>query len=377
MLAFEPRHQQHYNTQFDMDSGIHHPYPDLTFQHVNSFESTSSYSTAPSTMYDMPSFAVSAPPPDMIKVEQYHRPTPSASPSQAGEQPPSSLSNASGQSIPSAASSAVGSPYSGNHGMSYTDGWTSVQGLGLMNNDGMVPDICFTTGMESEMVFAPDHKLTSFVGECDKISSVKTNSIPFSAASPSQSFVSPAIAVNTTLDPGITIDTILEQAESAVTTPKLGSSPLSSRRSSSSPISAAGVNSMRRMSKDNGEFRSPTTPASAVKQQFELPSSVHYSPAVTHRRGSLQKSVTGAGITKSRATPPYSPKRSFTSVPSPLQECPKHAYATQIHNSFFAQSSGSFLPPLESSCWFSLLYPVLSIALFLLVLSLKTCFTGC
>jgi hypothetical protein len=85
---------------------------------------------------------------------------------------------------------------------------------------------------------------------------------------------------------------------------------------------------------------------------------------MTHRRGSLQKSVTGAGINKSRPTAPFSPKRSFTSVPSPPHPgSPKHGYATQIHNSFFAQSSGSFLPPLESSCWFSLLYPMLSITL--------------
>jgi hypothetical protein len=37
--------------------------------------------------------------------------------------------------------------------------------LQSMNNDGMVQDLCFTTGIESEIVFAPDHKLISFVGE--------------------------------------------------------------------------------------------------------------------------------------------------------------------------------------------------------------------
>jgi hypothetical protein len=340
MLAFESRHQQHYNPHFDMDAGLHQPYPDLTFNHVNSFELNSSYSTS----YDMPSFAVSAPPPDMIKADHFHQPTPSAS-------LPPTLSNASVLSVPSAASSAVGSPYSGNHGVPYTDGWTNVHGLGLMNNNGMVQDLCFTTGMESEMVFAPDHKLTSFVGECADISSVKLNSIPFSAASTSHSFVSPSIAISTTLDPDVTIDTILEQAESAVTTPKLASSPVSSRRSSSSPISAVGVNTLRRMSKDHGQFRSPTTPASTIPQPFDTTSSIQYSPAVTHRRGSLHNSVTGAGITKARAAPPFSPKKSFTSMPSsPQPESPKRAYATQIHSSFFAQPSGNFMPPLESSC---------------------------
>jgi hypothetical protein len=225
-LAFEPQHQQQYNSHFDVDLGIHQPYPDLTFNHANSFESSSPSSSAPSIYYHGPSLPISAPS-DMMKMK-HCQPSPSSPLSQSAEQPPSTPSNVSSRSTPSAASSAAGFPYSGNPGVPYVD---NVHGLGFMNNDSMVPDICFTTGMETDMVFAPNQKLTSFAGECANISSVKSNST-----------------------------------------------------------------------------------ASAVPQPFEIPVSVQYSAAVTHRRGSLQESVTGAGITKSRAIPLFSLERSLTNM---------------------------------------------------------------
>lgn len=356
MLALESsRHQQSYGHHFSMDPNIHDPYPCLSLNSYDSFGSHASFSSAPGSYFDTPSFIVDAPP-DMIKHEQYQQTpsgSPSIAPSRSTEHPPSTLSTASGQSVPSASSSAVGSPYSGAaHGVPYQDAWNEMNhGLGLVptivGNDSFVQDFV-TSSMDSDIIFAHDKLPDHYVGEYANVSSLKSESIPFSASisQPAMCVSAPSLALSTSVeDSGMTIDTILDRANSAVTPPRPDSSPVSGRSNSTSPTIRGGQ-ATRTSSKDQRGFRSPTTPASATPITHAT-----YSPALTNRRHSLAQVI---GATPSRNSPPFSPRMARSSVPSPRPESPKQVYAGHFQNPFFAQSSGNFVPPLESSCWFSL-----------------------
>lgn len=353
MLAFEhSRHLQSYGRHFNMDP----TFPGLDMHPYGTFGSNSSYVPVSSAYFENPSFIVDAPQ-ESLKHDQYrHAPSDSSSITTSQSSEASVLSTASGPSVPSASSSAVGSPYLGHaHAMPYQETWTDMNaGLGLggpaiLSHEGYGTDFV-SSGLDHEVIFPPDKLGANFVGEYPQISSaIKPASIAFSIAS-SHSRVpndTPTLALDTTSTSEasvITIDTILDRANSAVTTPKL-SSPASGC-SSISPVVKSELD--RRLSRDDGNFKSPTTPASA---KATTPSTFSSSSNQPSRFAALPSP--NSATVKSRMEPPVSPQLSRQQARSqPGQDPYQHIYASHFQSPFFAQSSGNFVPPLESSCWF-------------------------
>ena len=116
---------------------------------------------------------------------------------------------------------------------------------------------------------------------------------------------------------------------------------------------------------------SPTVSSSVYSSPFSEPSSVasplttvspdmgnfsKFQDPLSTKQASENSQIQSSFITNpgwSVATPRQS-SSSFSSS--------SHHRDSQIHNSFFAQSSGNFVAPLESSCWFSLIpFPYTSI----------------
>ena len=229
--------------------------------------------------------------------------------------PPSSLSTASG---PSASSSTMGSPYS-NHGQTVPiPEWTST-GLGINPSivgggyDGFTPDFSYTTsGIEHELAFTDVSKSHVFVGECPKVSE-------------SSSSVSTFVPSNPTGMMGSLLDH--------------HGSDASTLRSTQSPRSAITPPS----SGSDFFFKSPSTPASST------------SPLSTRRFSVMSQGTSStAGRTQDCRSSPF--LSTTQSVQPDVIEQP--SYTTTYHQSpFFSQTSGQFIPPLESSCLFPLSFP--------------------
>ena len=316
---------------------------------------------------------------ESAKSQDHHGFTPAGSPcpsiSQALDHPPSTtLSSASGASVQSTASSAVGSPYShATHNLPSQDQWTeSHHGLGIASgvvhsNDGFGQDIPQWGGMENEMIFDSSKLQDNFVGESEKVSSSPVSpscSAPLSmpSCSASQVFPSgfsfPSQAVAPTSSGNgrnITIDTILEEVNCTI---QSSPSPTSTCATSVSPVCVPlnpGSMSSPRIARS---FRSPTTPASAMSPSFPSPA---YSPRSRQpglRRPSLTSSNTSrAQRTSVSPTETYSPYVRSLPVPELQEQFP----FVQSSSPFFGQSSGRFIPPLQSSCWFSFMHPLPSL----------------
>jgi hypothetical protein len=329
MLALEHSHQQrHFAQPFGVDSGLHDSYTDFSMNSYSPFDSMHSFTPLPYSTYDHPSFYVDTPP-ESFKSEM-HQSSPlngSLKPSShhSSELPPSTLSH----SIPSASSSTVGSPYSGHaQSLSHQESWVNPhEGLGL--SPALVSQEAFYHGfvgseLDSELTFGSHDKLSDdFVGECANISSARKRAGALFPGKFSSSSVSlqPSLAPTSSPEP-LTIDSILERAN--------GSSNAQSPRSLDSSNVTSIDNQGSQSSKSTNRFKSPTIPASAcpkIPKDTTTPSGALSPPAVHPNFRSGQSYM------------PHAPM-------------PSHQSGRQFQSHFFAQSSGSFMPPLESSCVF-------------------------
>jgi hypothetical protein len=342
MLAFEHSHQQHHFTQpFGYESDFYDSYADPSMNSYSVFDPIHSFASLPYSTYESPSFYMDTLPEGFkSEMQRSSSLTDSLKPASrhSSELPPSTLSSGSGHSIPSASSSAVGSPYSGHaHSFSHQESWVNPsEGLGL-GSSALVNQEAYYQGfvgtdLNSELVFGSRDKLSDdFVGECANISSTRKRSGSVIPGKFSQFPLPLQSCLASSSSPGpLTIDAILGRANGSSTTQ-------SPRPQSSSQVTS--IDNERSQSlKPTNLFKSPTTPASACPRTSKVATTL---PAAI-----------------SLPTDQPSPRPGQTFVPH--ASTPSQHQAGQFQNHFFAQSSGSFVPPLESSCVFSLhiLFPI-------------------
>ena len=295
--------------------------------------------------------------------------SPSPSISQALDYPPSTLSSASGASVQSTASSAVGSPYShATNTLPSHDQWTEPRhGLGIapeiVHNEGFGQETMFPmAGMENDLVFDGSKLQGSFVGESRRVSSSSFPSCqpsPTISSSPpalqpllSASSSSPRAMGRSTFSSrrNVTIDTILEEVNSEIASPRQTIFP-----TSASPVDPS-FGTLRTVYETNSPpvhlnyFKSPTTPASATSPYFSSAAI----PSRTNQRD-LGSQPGAAGLASSA-----SPTDRFSPYQRPIRSTVQDKFSVVPSQSpFFSQSSGRFIPPLESSCWFSWLTLIL------------------
>ncbi len=328
--------------------------------------------------------------------------SPSPSVSQSFDHPPSILSSTSGASAQSTASSAVGSPFPHemNHNTPGQELWfESHQGLGIAagvsRDEDFGGDLLTYSDLNGELVYDENkYPLDSFVGESIKIfsSSISTTTTASVLASVSSCTSSPILAPAPffsplALDASVatrinTIDTILEEVNSrmdspmtALASPEPVSSIEASPRSfrSTRPIIQPAHSSRH----GRNSFKSPTTPASAMS-----PFTPRFTPpAIGRRRESRSNSIGSRSDSRAQQSPALSSHRAHPYARPPQPPSPhSQTHFHQSQSPFFGQSSGRFIAPLESSCWFSsiactlvffpLLFSQISLDLFSLLFSL-------
>lgn len=323
---------------------------------------SSAYFAAPNALFDAHNQTVAQ---SMRRHPSSGSPSPSIS--QTFDHPPSTTSSASGASAHSTASSADGSPYANAiHSLPYQEKWPEpLRGLGI------APDIVTGTNFNNDP-FPPssfDHevmpgvdKFVNYVGEYEKnFPQSFPTSCPmaslFSSASPSQDFVPaftlPTLALDIKTGPrDVTIDSILDEANSKIENATHLVSPLSAASTAASPTSCTDKFQNTSPIESRPSFRPPRTPASAT---FRFPSraaSPHHSddPNFQKLPSDRAKGRGGPQLFSGRCNP--------HSRPTTLPSSHGHSIYEKNQNQFFDQSSGRFVAPLESSCWFSLLSPL-------------------
>lgn len=332
MLAFEQsRRHEPFSQYYQFEAQQH--YTELNMND-ESFQHAATFASLPFSYYENPSLFVEAP--QKLFDQEFRSPSSHSSHQQASlDCPPSLLSSASGPSVASASSSTIGSPYSVHaQTVPSQDNWNSQHGLGF--DPATIHHEVFASeyvgaGIDPELSFAVNEKTHgSFVGEWADLSSFQKRSSSFPVSISASSLSIPhQVRVTASPEP-LTIDSILDRASAASAVER--GSPNLTRGGLSGPIRRE--NSLALSS--DGVFKSPTTPASA-NPRAKSPTahtSIHaasYPPAASRVHNSQQ----------------LSPQSSPSSPPTPQQ----HGHNFQTH--FFAQSSGSFMPPLESSCSFS------------------------
>ncbi|CZS93397.1 uncharacterized protein RCO7_07724 [Rhynchosporium graminicola] len=235
----------------------------------------------------------------------------------------STYSTASG---PSATSSAMGSPHSIHGHLVPVPEWASQE---LGGNPGIVQYDNFShgndfsyqqaTGMDDFAIELNSSK-PNFVGECESVS--RSASCQHGSISSSSESFTPSSAF--------------------VTSPKMMVSTMDQMKVDTSVVSMA----------------SPITPFSAVRADFNENalrspvSSFSQSPSDSRRQSQSHHAhlYTSNGF-NSRSQDMRSPVSS-TSQNFPVET--SSSYASFHQSPFFSQSSGSFVAPLESSCWFPL-----------------------
>ena len=350
---------------FNMGSDFQH-FSDLASSTYDTYESVSVYSSAQTSYLGTPHLVVDAPKDNSRHVPRRYTPSasPSTSMSQSLDNPPSTLSSASGASVQSTASSAVGSPYShATRSLPGHDQWTdSHVGLaiahGVPHNDVYAHDTFPLPGMENDVAFHDSKFSGSFVGELRKISSSSTcsdhmSSPQISSRSASQSFIppfsTPPLALDTSVGTrNVTIDSILEEVNSNIDTPTQLLAPDSVSPANASPAAATRMQPASSPEQNSSAFKSPTTPASAMSPP--LISGVA-SPSQTRWYEPRRLSATFSDTVKAHSGSPLAsrrPRSTFTPV------SPEQCHWGHFQTPFFNQSSGRFVAPLQSSCWFSL-----------------------
>ena len=267
------------------------------------------------------------------------------------ELPPSSLSTASGPSVPSASSSTIGSPYSGQHSICYPEAWgPSNNGLGIgpaiVSHDGYLHDV-EGYDLEPELSFTITDKVSDdFVGESAGFPSVHAKSATlFSgrASELSSSLPSRNGRRASFEKSSLTIDSVLEQANTT-----------SARRQASFPLEVVSAPPVTQIPTTAAEghrdhppytgliFKSPTTlPSSLTKTAAWPPSALQLA----------SRSASSGSAASGLLNTPQGPSC------AQLDRTDASAGSHHFQPHFFAHSSGSFGPPLESSCRFPLFQP--------------------
>ena len=333
------------------------------------------YDDTPSQYYHASHLVVNAP---RIAVRhsapQY---TPSASPStslsHSGDQPSSILSTASNASMQSNTSSAVGSPYTqGAHVLTGQEQWAkSTSGLGFehdfVQDEGYPTEIFpFSSSTESEpSVYSTDRNFGACVGESQQVSSsVTSSSVPVLSPSLSASTgfssvytasPSPSLTLEKSVDPrNASIRTTMDEYNERNARPFFAQpAPLESQSLELFQSLPQGSGEKRFSEMTDPNFRQPSTPASATSPTVRRrvsPFVPQKAPRRAHSRPGPDRS------TAKKSSPihhPYERRASLTVSEGPGSK-------TFYQAPFFNQSSGRFVPPLESTCWFSLICVVLS-----------------
>jgi hypothetical protein len=240
-------------------------------------------------------------------------------------------SNYSTASAPSATSSAMGSPHSIHGHIVPVPEWAP-QGLGLnpsiVNYDNYGPGNEYTyqaQGMdELALEFSPA-KLSGFVGECQNVS--RSASRQHGSISSNCESIS---SLSTFLPSPNTLDTPTK-SDSAT---RLMASPIT-------PISAIKTDPRDDCFKSPSVSTFSRSPSFSRRPSQAFNTLLYASSSATSRTQEMRLSPV------STISPP------FTSEPSP-------SFTTYHQSPYFSQSSGNFVPPLESSCLFPLFMIYLS-----------------
>ena len=298
------------------------PYPDQSYMNTTSFDS---YQTHPAYVQpDQYSFGHDASFQSKSHVQShdtFHSPTHSTAQSFDVQQPPvlSSTSD-SGASAPSTISSAMGSPSMQPQG---ANNWANQQNMAMLPDivhpDGLGHDIFASTGFDIETIPVTDK---GCVGEFNNISSSQPaqSAFPFNFSPNPSSF-------DFTAPGSFAQDLSLPQLSTAAL-------PMSSGLSANMPLAITPPN-RDSMSPKDSFFKSPTTAASAT------------SPVLERVRGKRKSTVAHNAPKRPRASSPLTQAMSYNEADLPPRP---QAPLPTFSSPFFSQSSGYFVPPLESSC---------------------------
>lgn len=350
----------HYNLGPDFQN----QFPDFPTNAYDLCPLGSTFSTHVSNCYNPPDSVLVKPKeiPDPGQRQMPALSTPSPSVSQSLDHPPSTLSSTSGASARSTTSSIDGSPYShATSNVPVQEHWVdSQQGLGIVA--GIVPnenygnDLYSLNHLEHDLVLSGDKFPNHFVGELERFPS---SSVSSNSGSISQFSVPPTPVVSLILDTNvvtrdITIDAVLNEANGKIdkSTYSNSAAPAGLNHASSCYQVASQVPSP---SQSNGSFKSPTTPASAYSPLTPSTASPSSARQYRFRKHSLvdghdprMPGIHRKALAASHRWSPYD-------QPGTSLKSPGHFYRDQARSPFFGQSSGRFIAPLESSCWFSLI----------------------
>ncbi len=364
----DPRPDESYEIlHYNLGADGQQPFPELA---VTPYDSCPSGSAFPSHLSNGPMAPDTLPfkPKAMRELGQRPLPTastPSPSVCQSSDHPPSTLSSASGASARSTTSSAVGSPYS--HAASNIPGqehWVnSPQGLGIaagiVHSDGYGHDIYALTHLEHDLVLSGEKLSDHFVGELKGFPSSVSSSPCLSQTVVNPTAVAPLMLDTNVVTREITIDTIIREAKDGIEYPRCPKSPASGIVKHSLNWSQ-GITPTTSPSPSNRSFISPTTPASAFSPS--TPSTT--SPSPLRKHAFYKQSRIGGYEARTQGIPRRASGTSYRSSPYdqplPSSKSPSHQYWDQGQASFFGQSSGRYIAPLECSCWFSLSAPSIS-----------------
>jgi hypothetical protein len=294
----QPFHNSSYHNGFDMDQNPY-SYTREAYPTTTGFNSNSMYVEAPNYALESP---------EMRAV-------------------PSNYSAASGAST---TSSAVGSPHSVHGNIVPVPEWAP-HGLGLnpsiVTYDNFAPgnEYMFNpTGMEEFTLDFNLPKTNSFVGECKNIS----RSVSRQHGSISSTAEESVSSLSTSMLSPRALDMTIDQLQS----------PSTSR-----------------------SMASPKTPVSAVRSdfrdaRFKFPSVSASSLSPTSSRRPSQSFNTSHYAPSSAACRSKDMRASPVAVASQFSFAPEStsSFTTYHQSPFFSQSSGNFVPPLESSCRFPL-----------------------
>lgn len=344
MLAFEHRQRETlYQRSSPSIGNVQAPYPDLHMDSFHLYEPMASFHPLPFSYYDNPSLFATA----LAQPMKPQMPRTTSSDAISYMAPQNSCDVAPGLAS-SASSSTVGSPYSGPmhsdsfHNVAETsDSDAFSQGLGLLptivRQDTYNHDFVGAS-FDAELPMGHDKMNSDFVGESADLYSLQKRSSTFSyPINRVTRSVSPATALSrspellTANGPIIAADHVFALTHPA----SIG--PVS--RSSSLPTSVP----LQQFAEP--VFKSPATPASAYPKTPSVHSPVEQR---LHAHGAQSTNT---------------PKQQY-----PPQPMLQHGGPFQHH--FFAQSSGNFMPPLETTCSSSFLqfaFPSLLNARFFLI----------
>ena len=361
-------------------SNMQQHFSDLGSTTCESYPSAPAYSSGPAAYHGAPQFVLEAPKADVRQGSRRWTPSGSPSPSvsQCYDHPPSAVSSVSGASGQSTASSAMGSPYSyATQSLPGQEQWTDAHlGLGIavgqFQNDRFGDDIFPTGNLGNDLSFEDGKYPSSFVGKYRNISSSSvftshSNPSAVSSSLPSRSLVdairTPQLALDTFMAArDVTIDTILEEVNSSISASSQVGSPVSAVSTKVSPMASRATNPIPCSLHKAGSFKAPTTPASAMSS-FASPG---FSPPVSRQRILRRHSTTACDDLNVQSSPLVSSSRFHPDgrpILPPIHQDRVHDFQSQPP--FFSQSSGGYIPPLESSCWFSLVVFILPFSLLL------------